>query len=47
MVIKIPKTFFDAFDYAARGSLAIEHKVQLCDNFSSELFIFLTPFSQG
>ena len=28
-------------------SLAIEDKTQLCDNFSSALFVSLTPFSQG
>ena len=27
--------------------LATEHKIQLCDNYSSELFSCLTPFSKG
>ena len=34
------------FDPAARVC-AIEHKMQLCDNLYSALFICLTPFSQG
>ena len=28
-------------------SLAIECKILLCDNFSSALFIYLAPFSEG
>ena len=48
MVVKIKKknVIYFHFDPAARV-FAIEHKIQLCDNLYSALFICLTPFSQG
>ena len=44
MVVKIPHKKLMHFGSL---SLAIECKILLCDNFSSALFIYLAPFSEG